>query len=104
MLQLPLCEPAFEEGASVYAGGRVRLEEDDIAALFAVRPAEEMIEADLENLGGGRVARDMSAKFAVGRVCAHDHRQSIPANDRGDARLHVDVARKCALLFERDGV
>ena len=43
----------------------MRLEEDDIAALFAVRPAEEMIEADLENLGGGGVARDVTAELAV---------------------------------------
>ena len=82
----------------------MRLEEDNIATPFAVRPTEEMIEADLENLGGGSVARDMSAKLAVGRVSAHDHRQRIPANDRRDAVLHFDVAGICALLFERDGV
>ena len=63
-----------------------------------------MIEADLENLGGGRVARDMSAEFAVSRVRAHDHRQRIPANDRRDAGLHLDVARKCPLLLQRNGV
>ena len=82
----------------------MRLEKDDIAALFAVRPAEEMIEADLENLGGGGVARDVPAELAVSGVRAHDHRQRIPANDRRDAGLHVDVAGKCTLLFERDRV
>jgi hypothetical protein len=103
-LELRLGQPALEEGASVDARRRVRLEEDDNAAPFAVRPTEEMIEADFENLGGRGVARDMSAKFAIGCVRAHNHRQRVPANDRGDARLHLDVAGKRALFLKRDGV
>jgi hypothetical protein len=82
----------------------VRLEEDDIAAVFALRPAEEMIKADLKNLGGRGVAGDMTSEFSIGRVRAHDHRQRVPANDRGDPRLRIEVAGKRALLFERDGV
>ena len=58
-----------------------------------------MIEADLENLCGGGIARDVAAELAVSGVRAHDHRQRIPANDRRDARLDVDVAGKCAPAF-----
>ena len=52
----------------------MRLEEDDIAAPFAIRPTEEMIEADLEYLGGGGVAGNMTSELTVSRICAQDHR------------------------------
>jgi hypothetical protein len=80
------------------------LEEDDIAGAFALGPAEEMVEADLKNLGAGGVAGDMTSEFAAARVRAHDHRQRVPANDRGDPRLRIEVPGKRALLFERNGV
>jgi hypothetical protein len=46
----------------------------------------------------------MTSEFATGRVGAHDHRHRVPANDRGDPGLHLDVAAKRALLFGRNGV
>ena len=76
------------------------LEEDDVGAVRVVRAAEEMIEADLENLGDRGVGGEMISEFATGRVHAHDHRQRVPANDRAD----LDVAGIGALLFERNGV
>ena len=63
-----------------------------------------MIEADLENLGGRCIARDMAAQLAVGLVGAHHHGERVPAHNRGNPRLHIEVAGKRALLFERDGV
>jgi hypothetical protein len=64
----------------------------------------DVIEADLKNLCGGSVACDMTSEFPMRRVRAHDHSDRIPANDCGDPRLHIEVARKRALPLERDGV
>src|SRR6185312_2490529 len=66
-LQVLFREPAFEEGARVDARRRVRLEENDIAVSSG---AEEMIEADLENLRRRSVSRDVAAKLARGQIGA----------------------------------
>ena len=103
-LQVLFREPPFEKGARIDAGRRVRLEIDDVAAALVSAGAEEMIEADLEDFGGGSVARDMAAEFARGEVRAHDHRQRVPAHDRRDPLLEREIAGKGRLLLRRDRV
>jgi hypothetical protein len=70
----------------------VRLEQHQIAPMIAIARAEEMIEADLEQVGGAGVACDVTAKLAVGPVGAHDHCQRIPAHQRSQALLQREVA------------
>src|SRR5947209_7305947 len=53
--QLVLAEPPLEKGAGVDPGRRMRLKKDEIAARPGVG-AEKMVEAGLENLGGGSEA------------------------------------------------
>ena len=60
-----------------------------------------MIETDFEDFGGGGVARDVAAEFAVRLIRAHDHRERVPAIDRGDAFFDFDVARKRFLTSRR---
>src|SRR5260370_430757 len=92
-LKLLFAEPALEEGAGVNTRCRVRLEKYEVAVLCFICRAEEMIEADLKDFGGGSVARDVPAKFAISPVGAHDHCQGVPADDRGNPSLHFDIAR-----------
>jgi hypothetical protein len=50
--EVALAQPAFEEGARVDARRRVRLEEHQVAAVIAAPlRAEEVVEADLEQIG-----------------------------------------------------
>ena len=65
---------------------------------------KEVIEADLKDLGGGGVARDMAAEIAIGLVGANDHGERVPADDGRDPLLHGDIAWKRRLPFERDRV
>ena len=106
-------EPAFEKGARIDARRRVRLEEDQVAELLAgsgrpslTRVAEEMVEADLEEIGRRGIARDVAAELgraaALDAVRAHHHRQRVPAHQRREALLHRQVAGKRRLRFERD--
>ena len=46
----------------------------------------------------------MPAQFAIGLVGAHDHRERIPAHDRGQPLFDGQVARVAALLLDRNGV
>ena len=73
-----------------------------------VAGAEEVVEADLEQVGRRGVAGDVAAELgraaALGAVGAHHHRQRVPAHQRGEALLHRQVAGKGRLRFERDGV
>ena len=43
--------------------------------------AEEMVETDLEEIRRRCVARDVAAELGAGLVCAHDHRERVPAHD-----------------------
>src|ERR1700733_4711881 len=103
-LQLVFPKSTFEESSRINSGGRMRLEEHEIAAVLAIGRVKEMVEADLEDLSRGGVARDVAAEFAVLHIGADDHGQRVPADDGGDPRLHFDVAGKWGLFFERDAV
>ncbi len=101
VVEMLLGEPALEEGARVDARRRVRLEVHEVAALAA---AEEVVEADLEEVRRRRIARDVAAQLAARAVGAHHHRERVPAHQRREARLDVEVALVGRLLVEPDGV
>jgi hypothetical protein len=63
-----------------------------------------VIEADLEQIRRRGVARDVPAELRMGAVGAHDHRERVPAHDRRDALLELEVARELRLLGELDRV
>ena len=73
-----------------------------------VAGAEEVVEADLEQVGRRRVARDVAAELgraaALDAVGAHHHRQRVPAHQGGEALLHRQVAGEGRLRLERNGV
>lgn len=82
----------------------MRLEVDEIAARRVARRAEEMVEADFEQIGGRRVARDVAAQLAVCAVRADHHRERVPAQHRREALLELQVARVRRLLVDGDRV
>ena len=102
--ELLLVDPTLQEGSRIDARRRVRLEENEVAGVIAVRSAEEVVEAGLEDLGRRGVGGDVAAELAVGLVRPHHHRQRVPAHDRRDALLELDVTRVHGLLLERDRV
>ncbi len=97
-------QPAFQEGARIDAGRRMGLEEDQIPALRGIGAAEEMLVANLEQVGRRGIARDVPAEFAMRLVGAHHHGERIPAQDGRQAPLHRQVAGIGWLRFHRHGV
>ena len=107
--ELRFAQTPFEKGARVDAGGRVRLEIDQVPALSAFflaggPGAKEMVEADLEQIRRRGIARNVAAQLGMRAVGAHHHRQRIPAHDRGQALLELKVAGKLRLVGEPDAV
>ncbi len=101
VFQLFLGKPPFKKGAGIDAWRRMRLEKHQISVIRAAVGMEEMVEARFEYLGGGGIARDVAAEFAVGLVGANNHGKRVPPNDRRDALLHGKVAGKKRLPFKR---
>jgi hypothetical protein len=66
--------------------------------------AEEMVEADLEQVGRRGVARDVAAELGVRAVGAHHHGERVPAHDRRQAALQLEVTRVLRLVGERDRI
>ena len=102
--QVLLAEPALEESPRVDAGCRMRLEVDQVAQELVAPGAKEVVEADLEKVGSRRVAGDVAAEFAVGKVGTHHHRERVPAHDRRQLPLEFQVPRKARLRRDRDRV
>ncbi len=63
-----------------------------------------MIEPHFEQISCARVARDMTPKFAVGLVRAHDHRQRVPTHQRCKTLFECKIARECGLLIGRNRI
>ncbi len=102
--QVIFAQKAFQEGARVHAGRRVRLHVDDVAGI-AVRPRpEEMVEADLEQVGGRCIAGDVAAQLAMRLVGAYHHRQRVPAVDAGNAFFDGQIAGEGRFLVGGNGV
>ena len=57
-----------------------------------------MVEADLEEVRGRGVARDVAAQLAARAIGAHHHRERVPAHQRREARLDLEVALVGRLL------
>ncbi len=92
ILQLLDAEAAFEKRARINARSSVALEIDSVAfKLFGAR-AEEMVEANFVESGGGSVGGDVAADVVLHAVGANDHGQSVPANKALDAALEFLVA------------
>ena len=104
LLELLEREPAFEKRARVDARRGVALEIDHVAGMVVGPAAEEMVEADLVQRGGGRVGRNVPADAFLLAVGAHDHRHGIPADDALDAALDLAVAGVGRLFVGRDRV
>ncbi len=98
VIQVLFAEAAFEVGPRIHARRRVRLEIDQIVG------AEEMIEADFEQIGRRGVARDVAAELGMGAVGAHHHGERVPAHHGRNAGLELEVAGKLLLVGERDRV
>ncbi len=103
-VELRVGEPPLEEGARVHTRRRVRLEIHQVGTALRRVAAEEVVEAHLEQVGGGSEARDVTAELGVRAVGAHHHGERVPADDRGEPLLDGEVAREWRLLMRRDGV
>ena len=99
--ELRVAQAPFQIRARVHARRRMRLEVHDVASLAR---AEKMVEADLEQVRRRGIARDVPAELGMRAVRAHHHGERVPAHQRGDARLDLEVARKLRLLGERNGI
>ena len=109
MRELRFAQTPFEKRARIDTGRRVRLEIDQVAAVGSLfltrRPgAEEMVEADLEQVRRRGVAGYVAAQLWMRAVGAHHHRQRIPAHDRRQALLDLEVAGKLRLVGKPDAV
>ena len=93
-----LREPSFQKCPRIHAGRRMRLE------IHQVIGAEEMVEADFEQIRGRGIAGDVAAELRVRAVGAHHHGERVPAHDRREAALHFEIARELRLLRERDRI
>ena len=102
--QVLLRQPALEEGAGVDARRGVALHVDQVAAVLVRRGAPEVVEADLVQRRGRLVAGDVPAELGGLRVRAQHGGHRVPADDRPDAVLELEVARELVLPLHRDGV
>ena len=100
-VQLRLAQAPLEKGSRIDPGGRVRLEVDKVTGLPGT---EEVVEPDLEEVRGRRIACDMAAQFGVGPVGAHHHGKRVPAHDRAQALLDVEIPRELRLVRELHAV
>src|SRR5580704_17532684 len=75
VVELLLVQAAFQESARVHARSGMRLEVNKIRAAVGLSAAEEMIKANLKDLGGRGITGNMAAKITVGLVGSNNHGQ-----------------------------
>ena len=102
-VQVGLGEPALQERPGVDAGGGVALEEDLVAG-SALLALEEVVEADLEQLGRRGERGHVPADAELGTVAPRHDGGRVPAHDRQQPPLQLLVARVVGLGRGRDGV
>ena len=101
--ELLLVQPALDKGPGVRPGGGVSLEVDDVAVRVVGPAAEEVVEADFVQRGGGLVGGDVAADVR-GLVRLGDHGHGVPANDALDLAFQRPVAGVGNFLIGGDGV
>jgi hypothetical protein len=92
VFQLLDADATFEEGARIYARGGVALEVDGVTFEIFAASAEEMVEADFIECGGGGVGGDVTADVVLQAIGADDHGESVPANEGLDTALELLVS------------
>ena len=106
--QVLLGQAPLQEGAGVDPRCAVRLEKHQVAPVLARRQpfarAEEVVEADLEQIGRAGIAGDVAAQLAIGLVGAHHHGQGVPADQRTQPLLDRQITRKHRLILRGNGV
>ncbi len=104
VIQLLLCQPAFQIGAGVHAGGTVSLVEHKITGMPALVAAEEVVETHIVQGSAGGKRGNVTTQPLVVVICAHHHGQCIPAHQGPDTTLHEQIARHQLLVARCDGV
>ncbi len=97
-------DATLEEGACVDPRRRVTLDVDLVARSPVLLPLEEVVEADVVELGGRRVRRQVPAEVREVHVRPAHHYRGVPADDVADAGLDLLVAGVGRLVVHRDGV
>ena len=97
-------ETAFKEGARVHARRSVALEVHGVAFEFVGAAAEEMVEADFVERGGGSEGGDVAADIVLNAIGAHHHGERVPAHEALDAALKFLVAGIAGLEAMGNGV
>src|ERR1017187_10158464 len=105
MRKLLFVQASLEKSARVDTRCRVRLKIDQVAAVGTLpilcgSRTEEMVEANLEQVRRRGVAGNVAAELGMRAVGTHHHRQRIPAHDRGQALLDIEIAGKLRLVGE----
>ena len=103
-VQLRLGQATLHERPRVDARRGVALEVDLVAAAGMVAPAEEVVEADLEEAGRAGVRGDVAAGADARPLRPVHHDGGVPPDVRADAPLGVLVAREPRLPLRRDRV
>ena len=97
--QLLFADAPFEKCAGIEAGRGMPLQVNEIASVVLCRGVPEMIESDIVERRRRGIARDVAAELARLLVRAHDDGHRVPAGERGDATLDVEVARARRLFL-----
>ena len=80
------------------------LEVNDVAVVAIALAAEEVIETDFVQRGGGGERGDVAADALLDLVGLDHHRQRVPAHEALDAALDLAAAGKRRLLAGGNGV
>jgi hypothetical protein len=63
-----------------------------------------VIEANLEDFGGGRVAGNMPTEFSVGTIRAHHHTERVPTHECGQTLFKGKVSGMPGLRVQWNGI
>src|ERR1700728_2166527 len=104
VLQLLLGYTALEIRAGINSRGGMALKINNVAVTVFGLGAEEVIEGDFVQRGGGGEGRNMSADTFLDLIGAHDHGQGVPADKALNTPFHFLTAGKRSLVLRRNGV
>src|ERR1700733_14998863 len=104
VLQLLLGYTALEIRAGINSRGGMALKINNVAVTVFGLGAEEVIEGDFGERGGGGEGRNMSTDTFLDLIGADDHSQRVPANQALNTPFHFLTAGKRSLVLRRNGV